>query len=74
MQTVYTVRESEGHVNVSVHLTHPEHFDVLDAATVQVESFNYESSRYIPAGAVLASELLLFHFRLIRFAKLGSVS
>ena len=65
MQTVYTVLESAGHVNVSVHLTKPDVIAYLDTATVQVESFNNESSIYIPAGAVLASELLCFSLDLL---------
>ena len=54
VETTYTVIESEGQVEVCVNLTHPE-FDILDQ-TVRVESFNDESSIYIPADAVLASE------------------
>ena len=54
VQTIYTVFESEGQVEVCVNLTRPD-FDILEE-TVRVESFNNESSVYIPADAVLASE------------------
>ena len=55
VQTTYTVVESEGHVQVCVNLTEPQ-IDILDE-TVRVEAINNESSVYIPADAVLASEL-----------------
>ena len=55
METVYTVIESKGQVEVCVHLIHPP-FDILDE-TVQAEIYNYKNSIYIPPNAVLASEL-----------------
>ena len=55
VQTTYTVIESEGQVQVCVNLTRPM-IDILEE-TVLVETFNDESSIYIPPNAVLASEL-----------------
>ena len=54
METVYTVLESEGHVEICVNLTRPE-MDILDE-TIRVNSYNNESSVYIPPNAVLASK------------------
>ena len=55
VETMYTVVESEGRVEVCVNLTRPE-IDILDE-TVQVDVFHYDSSVYIPPNPVLASEL-----------------
>ena len=57
IQTVYTVNESVGQVEVCVNLTHPD-FDILEE-TVRVEAFNDVGSVYIPPEGVLASELPL---------------
>ena len=57
VQTVYTVNETVGQVEVCVNLTRPD-FDILDE-TVRVEAFNDEGSVYIPSGGILASELPL---------------
>ena len=54
VQTMYTVVESEGPVEVCVNLTRPG-FDILDE-TVRVRVTNDEGSIYIPAGVRLASE------------------
>ena len=59
VQTIYTVIEDEGSVEVCVELTKPKE-DIGDEM-VFVESLDF--SRYIPADATLASELL----RPIRF-------
>ena len=55
VETMYTVVESVGWVEVCVNLTHPE-IDILEE-TVQVDVFHYDSSVYIPPNSVLASEL-----------------
>ena len=54
METVYTVSESVGSVEVCVNLTRPQ-FDILDEF-VTVEVYGYLSSDYIPVNATLASE------------------
>ena len=54
VQTMYTVVESEGPVEVCVNLTRPP-VDILDE-TVRVRVINDEGSIYIPAGVRLASE------------------
>ena len=54
MQTTYTVVESEGPVEVCVHIIHPP-VDILEE-TVRVRVTNDEGSMYIPPGAPLASE------------------
>ena len=56
MQTIYTVIEDEGPVEVCVNLTKPEG-DIGDEM-VFVRSYDNDSSVYIPADAKLASELL----------------
>ena len=56
VETVYTVSESVGSVEVCVNLTRPQ-FDILDEF-VTVEVYDYPSSVYIPANATLASEPL----------------
>ena len=55
VETVYTVYENVGAVNVCVNLTRPE-VDILDE-TVNVFVIDNSSSVYIPAGAPLASML-----------------
>ena len=55
VETMYTVVESEGRVEVCVNLTRPE-IDILEE-TVQVDVFHDDSSVYIPPNPVLASEL-----------------
>ena len=57
VETMYTVTESEGQVEVCVNLTHPP-IDSLDE-TVRVNVFNNESSIYIPHSAEVASMLNL---------------
>ena len=54
VQTMYTVLEDEGPVEVCVNLTYPA-IDILDEV-VYVDVYNNESSVYIPANAVLASK------------------
>ena len=53
METVYTVSESVGSVEVCVNLTHPQ-IDILDEFVI-VEVTDFPSSVYIPAGVTLAS-------------------
>ena len=67
VETMYTVVESEGRVEVCVNLTYPE-FDILDE-TVQVDVFHYDSSVYIPPNSVLASELPLFGYWLLNYTR-----
>ena len=55
VETVYTVDESVGAVNVCVNLTKPD-IDILDE-TVRVFVIDKSSSVYIPPGSPLASEL-----------------
>ena len=57
VETIYTVTESEGEVEVCVNLTHPPQ-DILDE-TVRVNVFNNKGSVYIPDGAEIASKLKL---------------
>ena len=57
VETMYTVIESEGQVEVCVNLTRPM-IDILEE-TVLVEAFNDANSLYIPPNTVLASELSL---------------
>ena len=57
VETMYTVTESEGQVEVCVNLTRPRQ-DILEE-TVIVNVFNNKSSVYIPDGAVIASMLNL---------------
>ena len=72
VETTYTVIESEGQVQVCVNLTRPD-IDILDE-TVRVESFNDQNSVYIPAKAVLASELSLCLYSCLLIARLVFVS
>ena len=57
MQTIYTVIEDEGPVQVCVNLTQPV-VDIGDKI-VFVESLDFPSSVYIPADATLAGKLCL---------------
>ena len=54
METVYSVIESKGRVEVCVNLTHTP-VDIFNE-TVRVELYNNDNSIYIPPNAVLASE------------------
>ena len=54
VETVYTVPESVGSVEVCVNLTRPT-FDILDEFVV-VEVTDFPSSVVIPANVTLASE------------------
>ena len=65
VETMYTVVESEGRVEVCVNLTRPE-IDILDE-TVQVDVFHYDSSVYIPPNPVLASELSFCGYWLLNY-------
>ena len=56
VETVYTVSEGVGSVEVCVNLTQPQ-VDILDEFVV-VDVFDYPSSVYIPADVTLASESL----------------
>ena len=60
METVYTVSESVGSVEVCVNLTRPQ-IDILDEFVI-VEVTDYPSSVYIPANARLASKSLLCNY------------
>ena len=53
MKTIYTVIEDEGPVKVCANLTKPD-FDI-EEEMVFVDSLDFPSSVYIPAGATLAS-------------------
>ena len=60
LQTVYTVFENEGSVEVCVNLTHPGiHVDILDE-TIRVNVISDENSIYIPTDAILASTSYLY--------------
>ena len=54
METVYTVPESVGSVEVCVNLTRPQ-IDIFDEFVI-VEVTDFPSSVYIPADVTLASE------------------
>ena len=54
METIYTVPESVGSVEVCVNLTKPT-FDILEEFVV-VEVYDFPSSVLIPADVTLASE------------------
>ena len=58
VETMYTVIESEGQVEVCVNLTQPE-IDTLDES-LRVVVFRDDNSVYIPPGSVLASEIALY--------------
>ena len=69
METIYTVPEDVGTVEVCVNLTKPGlDIDILDEFVV-VEVIDFPSSVYIPADVTLASELLLYtnYFLLLVF-------
>ena len=51
METLYTVLESEGQVEVCVHVTSSK--DVFDGI-IRVEVYDFSSSIYIPSNAQLA--------------------
>ena len=72
VETMYTVVESEGRVEVCVNLTRPE-IDILNE-TVQVDVFHYDSSVYIPPNSVLASESPLFGCCLLIYTTFPSVA
>ena len=65
VETMYTVVESEGRVEVCVNLTRPEK-DIFEE-TVQVDVFHYDSSVYIPPNPVLASELPFCGYWLLNY-------
>ena len=73
VETMYTITESEGQVEVCVNLTYPP-VNILNEI-VRMESYNYESSIYIPPNALLASKLpslvaffdLMFQHNIILF-------
>ena len=54
VETMYTVLESEGQVEVCVHVTSPE--DLYDGV-IYVEVYDFSSSIYIPSNAELAGKL-----------------
>ena len=54
IETMYTVIESEGQVEVCVNLTHPE-IDIAEES-LHVDVFTNQSSVYIPPNSVLASK------------------
>ena len=58
VETLYTVPEDVGTVEVCVNLTKPQ-IDILEEFVV-VEVFDFPSSVYVPADVTLASELLLY--------------
>ena len=58
VETIYTVSEDVGSVEVCVNLTQP-HYDIYDEFVV-VEVIDFPSSVYVPADATLASELLSY--------------
>lgn len=53
VQTVYTVTESDGQVEVCVNLARPE-VDILDE-TLRVEVYRDDNSVYIPLNSTVAS-------------------
>ena len=59
METIYTVPESVGSVEVCVNLTKPQ-FDILEEFVV-VEVTDFPSSVVIPANVALASEPVLLY-------------
>ena len=63
METVYTVPESVGSVEVCVILTKPQ-FDILEEFII-VEVTDFPSSVYIPADVALASEPVYMHVVLV---------
>ena len=65
METVYTVSESVGSVEVCVNLTKPQ-IDILNEFVV-VEVYDYPSSVYISVNAHLASKSPLCNYCCICF-------
>ena len=65
METVYTVSESVGSVEVCVNLTRPQ-LEILDEFVV-VEVYDFPSSVLIPADVTLASKSLLCNYCCIFF-------
>ena len=59
VETVYTVPESAGSVEVCVNLT-KSLFDILEEFVV-VEVYDYPSSVYVPADVALGSEPAYMH-------------
>ena len=60
METIYTVSEDVGSVEICVSLTQPQ-VDILDEFVV-VEVIDFPSSVYVPTDATLASESLLYRY------------
>ena len=58
VETMYTVIESEGQVDVCVNLTQPE-IDILEE-TIHVDVFRADNSVYIPNNSVLASTFAIY--------------
>ena len=58
VETIYTVSEDVGSVEICVNFTQPQ-LDILDEFVV-VEVIDFPSSFYVPANATLASELLSY--------------
>ena len=63
VETIYTVPESVGSVEVCVNLTQPQ-IDILDEFVV-VEVYDFPSSVLIPADVTLASEPVYIHINLV---------
>ena len=63
VETVYTVPESVGSVEVCVILTKPQ-FNILEEFII-VEVTDFPSSVYIPADVALASEPVYMHVVLV---------
>ena len=63
METIYTVPESVGSVEVCVYLTKPQ-FDILEEFAV-VEVTDFPSSVYIPVDVTLGSEPVYIHVTLV---------
>ena len=55
VETMYTVLESKGQVEVCVHVTSPK--DLYDGI-IHVEVYDFSSSIYIPSNAELAGKLV----------------
>ena len=60
VETIYTVPESVGSVEVCVNLTRPT-FDILEEFVVVVEVTDFPFSVLIPANVTLASEPVYMH-------------
>ena len=57
VETMYTVLESRGHVEVCVHVTSPK--DLYDGI-ILVEVYDFSSSTYIPSNAELAGKYIVY--------------